>query len=155
MSGFEIVGIIIGGIPLAFEAYDRYWAVSKAFSTFRNHSNELDKLDTILKTQKTLFRSNVIKVLTIVSDDPSVVRSLVSGDGNCTWQDLRLKPTLQNVLEDSLKESFKSWEENLEQIRRTLLSICTEIDEFRSSCPSNTDKVSMLQFRRLPFADLF
>ncbi|RYP71835.1 hypothetical protein DL771_004547 [Monosporascus sp. 5C6A] len=149
MSGFEfIVGVIIGGIPVILEAYDRYWTVSTAFKTFRQHSRELVKLDTILNTQKFLFRSNVTKLLTAVTNDPEKARNLLSEDPN--WDDFGIHG-ISRARADGLRDAFASWKANLDQIHGNLQSICAEIETFHSSCPTGSaQRSSISPLKQLP-----
>ena len=141
-----IVGIVVGGIPVILEAYDRYWTISKAFSCFRNHGSELDKLDTVLSTQKVLFRGGAIKILSTLTRNPAKAHSLLAGDA--TWAGLSSEPMLQ-IEVDSVKEAFTSWKGNLDQIHSILRSICTEVETFRSSCPTHPGTVRVSRCVRL------
>jgi len=136
-----IVGIIVGGIPVVLEAYDRYWALSKAFSCFRNHSSELGKLDTILSTQRALFRANVTKILIALTRNPVQARSLLAG--GVAWTDLGSEHLL-NIEVDNFRDSFTSWNENLHQIQGILRSICREVEAFRTTCPLQPGTVRLL-----------
>ncbi|KAK1759061.1 hypothetical protein QBC47DRAFT_371008 [Echria macrotheca] len=139
-----IVGIVVGGIPVVLEAYDRYWVLSRAFSTFRNHSIELSKLDAVLSTQRTLFRANVTKILGTLTRNPAKARSLLSGDA--VWSDLGSEQML-DIEVDNVREAFTSWKGNLDQIQGILRSICAEIETFRSTCPTHagTDQIELSQ----------
>jgi hypothetical protein len=134
-----IVSIIVGGIPVVLEAYDRYSTVSQAFSCFRNHGSELDKLDAILSTQKTLFRGSVVEILTTLTQNPTKARSLLAT--GAALEGFNAASMVDMIEVDSVKEAFESWERNLSQIRRILESICDEIDSFQSKYPTNPGTV--------------
>lgn len=133
-----IVGTILAVVPIVVEAYDRYWDLSNGLSTFRQYSQELKKLDTILDTQKTLFRGNVIKLLTAVTNNPEKARGLLSG--KAAWDQLTFAPVYHNRVE-SLHETFTSWKATLEQVHAALKSICLEVEGFRTSSCTGTGKV--------------
>ena len=135
MSGVElIVGAILGGIPIVLEAYDRYWTISRAYSTYRNHSKELLSLDATLDAQKALFRCTVGLFLRVVTTDPENAACLLSTPG--TWKaddfSIQLGETNNTVLEDL----FKAWRRVLSQVHGSLQSICDTVETLR---PSSTD----------------
>lgn len=133
MSGLEfIVGTVLAGVPIALEAYDRYWDLSEGFNTFRHYSKELVKLDTILRTQKTLFRGNVIKLLTAITNNPEKARELLTDTEKRRLDDLKLHIRERNRLE-SLKEMFTSWQATLELLLNAVTTICREVEQFRSA----------------------
>ncbi|KAL2691421.1 hypothetical protein Neosp_001806 [[Neocosmospora] mangrovei] len=125
-----IVGTVLGGVPIVLEAYDRYWDLSEGFTTFRQYSKELVKLDTILKTQKTLFRGNIIKLLTAIGNDPERARGLLSERSPETWQTLMPEWINSEQRLESLRETFTSWESTLKQVLSSVEAICAEVENF-------------------------
>ncbi|KAJ5675814.1 hypothetical protein N7462_008711 [Penicillium macrosclerotiorum] len=128
-----IVGTVLAGIPLVLEAYDRYRKLSEGFDTFRNHSRELTKLDTVMKTQKTLFRANVIKLITEITNDPEKARNLLSESHRENLQKLKLPNVNDSARIDSLREMFSTWNSVLELVLHTATAICLEVESFGAS----------------------
>ncbi|KAJ4327238.1 hypothetical protein N0V84_002368 [Fusarium piperis] len=126
-----IVGTVLAGVPIVLEAYDRYWDLSKGFTTFRQYSKELVKLDTIIKTQKTLFRGNIIKLLTAITDDPEKARGLLSDRSTETWKTLKLETINSEQRLESLRDTFTSWKATLDQVISSVTAICLEVESFR------------------------
>ncbi|KAH7274954.1 hypothetical protein B0J15DRAFT_473884 [Fusarium solani] len=126
-----IVGTVLAGVPIVLEAYDRYWDLSKGFTTFRHYSKELVKLDTILKTQKTLFRGNIIKLLTAITNDPETARGLLSERSQETWETLKLETINSEQRLESLGDTFASWKATLDQVLSSVTAICLEVEAFR------------------------
>ncbi|RTE83895.1 hypothetical protein BHE90_001477 [Fusarium euwallaceae] len=126
-----IVGTVLAGVPIVLEAYDRYWDLSKGLTTFRHYSKELVKLDTILNTQKTLFRGNIVKLLTTMTDDPDRARGLLSERSTETWETLRLETINSEQRLESLRDTFTSWKATLDQVLSSVTAICLEVDSFR------------------------
>ncbi|RSL87392.1 hypothetical protein CEP52_015540 [Fusarium oligoseptatum] len=126
-----IVGTVLAGVPIVLEAYDRYWDLSKGFTTFRHYSKELVKLDTILNTQKTLFRGNIVKLLTAITDDPDRARGLLSERSTETWETLRLETSNSGERLESLRDTFTSWKATLDQVLSSVTAICLEVESFR------------------------
>ena len=128
-----IVGTVLAGVPIVLEAYDRYWDISECFSTFRHYSQELIKLDTIIKTQKTLFRWNIIKLLTEVTNNPEKARNLLSDSSKEKWEELKLLAVYGSNRLESLQETFASWKATLELVLSSVTAICLEVESFRTS----------------------
>ncbi|RSM07199.1 hypothetical protein CDV31_008752 [Fusarium ambrosium] len=126
-----IVGTVLAGVPIVLEAYDRYWDLSKGFTTFRHYSKELVKLDTILQAQKTLFRGNIIKLLTAITNDTERARGLLSERSQETWQTLRLETGNSEQRLESLRDTFTSWKATLDQVLSSVTAICLEVESFR------------------------
>lgn len=126
-----IAGTVLAGVPIVLEAYDRYWDLSKGFTTFRQYSKELVKLDTILKTQKTLFRGNVIKLLTAITGDQERARGSLSERSQETWQTLQLETINSEQRLESLRETFTSWKATLDQVLSSVTAICLEVESCR------------------------
>ncbi|KAL6918830.1 hypothetical protein ACHAP8_008570 [Fusarium lateritium] len=145
MSGFEIVGVVLGGIPIVLEAYNRYQTVSKTFSGFRQHSRALSRLDTILNAQKTIFRGDVTKLLTAVTKDGEKARSLISGERS--WDDLGIRG-LDHTRAETLRDAFGSWKATLDEIHDSLQAICSEVEGFRVSSTKPTQGLSVEIFRK-------
>lgn len=138
MSGFEIVGVVLGGIPIVLEAYNRYQTVSKTFSSFRQHSRALSRLDTILNAQKTIFRGDVTKLLTAVTNDAEKARSFISGKRS--WDDLGIHG-LDRTRAETLRDTFSSWKDTLGEIHDSLQAICSEVESFRVSSSIKSTQV--------------
>lgn len=126
-----IVGTVLAGVPIVLEAYDRYWDLSKGFTTFRHYSKELVKLDTILNTQKTLFRGNIIKLLIVITNDPERARGLLSERSKETWETLKLETINSEQRLESLRDTFTSWKATLDQVLSSVTAICLEVESFR------------------------
>jgi hypothetical protein len=141
-----IVGTALAGIPIVLEAYDRYWDISAGFNAFRHYSKELIKLDTILKTQKTLFRGNVIKLLTAITNDPEKAQDLLSNNGREHWDEFRPLRIYDSNRLESLQETFVSWKETLELVLSTVTAICIEVESFQStsSVPAGQVRLPLL-----------
>jgi hypothetical protein len=63
MIGFEIVGVILGVIPLIIEGIDRSQTAFAVFAVYHHYAKELSKLDSKLGVQRTVFRNNCINLL--------------------------------------------------------------------------------------------
>lgn len=137
-----IVGTVFGGIPIVLEAYDRYWQMSAAFSTFRNSSTELMKLETTLRTQKTLFRGNALKLLAAITRDPETAKDLMSDTDSPKWGQISMSEESHDRVE-GLREEISSWMATAMQIKLCLGSLCRELDGLRDTANTDPTHVSV------------
>lgn len=139
-----IVGTVLAGVPIVVKAYERYWQLSKGCSTFRHYSRELIKLDTIMKTQKTLFHGNIIKLLTVLTNDPTA-RDLLSDEQ--TWATLQIPVSCGEDPNrvDALREMFDSWQATLDLVLQSTETICLELEGFRM--PDSRESLKQLSKR--------
>jgi hypothetical protein len=127
-----IVGTVLAGIPVVLEAYDRYWRLAAGFSTFRHSSTEFTKLETVLKTQKTLFRSDALQLLSSVTNDPEFAKELLSDSNSPNWAQLRLDDAYNNRV-DGLRDTFSSWMATAMQIKLALGTLSRDFTNLRTT----------------------
>ncbi|KAI1328381.1 hypothetical protein F5Y16DRAFT_398549 [Xylariaceae sp. FL0255] len=133
-----IIGTVLAGIPIVLEAYDRYWQMSEAFSTFRHSSTELMKIETTLKPQKTLFRRNALDLLTVITNNPAMAQDLLSTSNSPGWMKLKMDDIFAGRVE-SLQEAFCSWMATAMQIKLCLTSLCRNLDGWRDKTTEEID----------------
>jgi hypothetical protein len=63
MSGIEVVGLVLGAIPLAISALEHYKEGIDVISDFRNYRSILKSLKTKLSIQEELFRGTLQRLL--------------------------------------------------------------------------------------------
>ncbi|KAJ5151061.1 uncharacterized protein N7482_010313 [Penicillium canariense] len=128
-----IVGTVLAGVPIVLEAYEYYWKISDGFSNFRHYSRELIKLDTIMKTQKTLFRGNIVKLLTALTKDQDLARDLLSDASKERWATIQLHGSHNPNRLESLRDAFSSWEATMKLVLDSITTVCGELEGFRTS----------------------
>jgi DNA repair ATPase RecN len=132
MSGFEIVGVILGVIPLIIEAFDRSEQAFAAFAAYRRYPKELAKLDSKLGAQKTVFRNNCNNLLSTITNDRQKVHDMLSQPSHEAWQDKILQQNFKNNV-GALDQSFESCQQTMEQIYEALQSISQETEDFKAA----------------------
>lgn len=137
-----IVGTVLGGIPIVLEAYDRYWQLSSAFSTFRHSSTELMKLDTTLKTQMTLFRGNALNLLSAITKDPETAKDLISDTNSPKWAGITMHEEFRDRV-DGLKDEISCWMATAMQIKLCLGFLCRELDGLQDITRTDLASVSV------------
>lgn len=134
MSGVEfIVGTVLGGVPVAVLAFEKYQTLSTMLSTFRN-PREIVRMQSKVGSQRTIFRNNAINLLSSVTNDRESIHSWISGltDSSSHASSLTadIDFTLADVYRsriDSLKDTFSSCKSTLDEIMSTLEKISEEL----------------------------
>lgn len=131
MSGVEfIVGTVLASIPLTLEVYDRSGRVFQVFSVFRHYPREASIFKTRLDVQRTIFRNNAINLLTVITNDRSIVHEVIRKPSReSARHGLVMASAYANRL-DALQESFDSCCQIVHHIRGCLELICSQYDEF-------------------------
>jgi hypothetical protein len=63
MSGIEVVGLLLGAVPLAISALEHYKEGIDVISDFRNYRSTLKSLKTKLSIQEELYRGTLQRLL--------------------------------------------------------------------------------------------
>ncbi|KAH7002587.1 hypothetical protein EDB80DRAFT_720802 [Ilyonectria destructans] len=134
MSGVEfIVGTVLGGVPIAVMAFEKYQTLSTMLSTFRN-PREIVRMQSKVGSQRTIFRNNAINLLSSVTNDRELIHSWISGltdsNNNASSPTADIDLTLADIYRsriDSLKDTFSSCKSTLDEIMSTLGKISEEL----------------------------
>ncbi|CAF3628609.1 unnamed protein product [Fusarium graminearum] len=117
MSGFEVAGIVLGGIPLVISALEHYKNGVSLIQRYRRYERELQRLIRNLETEQVKLQNVCEKLLDgIVS--PSLIDKMVENPGGELWS----KQETQKAIRTRL---WKSWD----VFERTLRDIQTATDE--------------------------
>lgn len=117
MSGFEVAGIVLGGIPLVISALEHYKNGVSLVQRYRRYERELQRLIRNLETEQVKLQNVCEKLLDgIVS--PSLIDKMVENPGGELWS----KQETQKAIRTRL---WKSWD----VFERTLRDIQTATDE--------------------------
>lgn len=134
MSGVEfIVGTVLGGVPIAVMAFEKYQTLSTMLSTFRN-PREIVRMQSKVGSQRTIFRNNAINLLSSVTNDRELIHTWISGltesKNNASSPTADINLTLADIYRsriDSLKDTFSSCKSTLDEIMSTLEKISEEL----------------------------
>ncbi|RYC64704.1 hypothetical protein CHU98_g1520 [Xylaria longipes] len=122
MSGFEVVGIVLGSIPLLFSALEHYERGIKTIQIVRRRAKVMHSLATALSTERTILR-NTCETLLGGIIDPKDMKPLLAEPFGPLWQDPDTKVLVERRLDHTLND-FKalvhSMEEVVEEIRSKL-----------------------------------
>lgn len=122
MSGFEVVGVILGTIPLLISALEHYERGIKTIQLMRRRAKVMHSLATALSTEQTILR-NTCETLLGGIIDPKDMKPLLAEPFGPLWQDPDTKALVERRLDHTLKD-FKalvhSMNEAVEEIRLKL-----------------------------------
>ncbi|KAI0474347.1 hypothetical protein F4859DRAFT_482758 [Xylaria cf. heliscus] len=122
MSGFEVVGIALGAIPLLISALEHYERGIKTIQIVRRRAKVMHSLATALSTEQTILR-NTCETLLGGIIEPKDIKPLLAEPFGPLWQDPDTKALVEQRLDHTLKD-FKalvhSMEEAVEEMRLKL-----------------------------------
>ena len=104
VSGFEIVGVILGLVPLVTGSIEHCRS--------RNDMRDLRQLERSFKTQRHIFENTIEELLSPLLSDVQLAR-LLEDPNNTLWQD----PNSSAKLEAHLGEDYESFQEILEDVK--------------------------------------
>ncbi|KAI0096018.1 hypothetical protein GGR51DRAFT_52355 [Nemania sp. FL0031] len=122
MSGFEVVGVVLGSIPLLISALEHYERGMQTIQLVRRRAKVMHSLATALSTEQTILR-NTCETLLAGIIDPEDLAPLLTEPFGPLWQDPDTKARVERRLDHTLKD-FKalvySMQEAVEEIRLKL-----------------------------------
>jgi len=163
VSGVEfIVGAVLGSVPIAITAFEKYGKASEFPSTFRSRG-EIENLQSRVRTQKSIFRNTAINLLlSAITNDYDLVHTVIStlgqafrrdptstqssGSSNAACGKLELtaeeiagisRELKMSVIHrdriDSLEETFRSCNDTIEQITAALERLVRQLEDIGMS----------------------
>lgn len=123
MSGLEVVGAILGVVPLVVEAYDHSDSMFKAISVLGKNTaaREIRGLKIKFSNQKSIFRASTTRILSAISNDRNGVIHRLS---SYLSQDGRNHDAIRNDEEDNILDVLhgllRDYEATLQEIFRYL-----------------------------------
>ena len=126
MAGFEIVGVVLGVLPLLSSAVGTYDNVYRPFVTrYKDYEPALKSFQQGLLTQRAIFR-NECRLLLRSSVDPELVQEMLEDLTHDGWADRDIEQKVSQYLGDSKKEC----KEAIALIRGKLLAILKEYQRY-------------------------
>ena len=147
MTGFEVVGAVLGVLPLVISAIENYERITGPISTYRKFSKVLKTFTTELNVQRDIFQNECIWILSRFVDgheledmlkDPSHhLRDVIRGDRN-----------LDRTVSTTIGASYRQVLSILQLLKDTLDEIYQQTKDFSEglSKPSRTEVGTKLPF---------
>lgn len=122
MSGFEIAGVVLGGLPLLIAAIEHYDDIVSPFKRWRKFVPELELFRLQLDLERTTFRNDCHILLETLTDRQTARRALD--------RSLRTDATLNAKYASRLGDSLDLCDDTIRVIREKLRVIGKEGDKF-------------------------
>ena len=117
MSGFEVVGVLLGAIPLVISTLEHYRDGVRTISRWRKFDRELQSLIRNLETERVKLQ-NVCEKLLIGLVPPSRIEAMVGNPLGDLWLEKETQKKIQTLL-------WNSWG----VFRETVAAVNTAINE--------------------------
>ncbi|KAJ2983179.1 hypothetical protein NUW58_g6293 [Xylaria curta] len=122
MSGFEVIGVVLGSIPLLISALEHYERGIKTIQIVRRRAKVMHSLATALSTEQTILR-NTCETLLGGIIDPKHMKPLLAEPFGPLWKNPDIEALVEQRLDHTLND-FKalalSMNEAVEEIRSKL-----------------------------------
>ena len=144
MSGVEVVGILLGVLPLLISAAENYKkTTSRPFQRWKDFNSELEKFQANLQCQECIFRNECQILLSSVTGwQPEESEKKFDLGSGVQWSTYNLNLKFEKYLGKASKPVF----EVIKQIDETLSSIESKCQKFESVAEPNT-QVSIERWR--------
>jgi hypothetical protein len=112
MSGFEVVGVVLGGLPLIVSALENYGNGTKVIRRWGRYRWEMQRLMSNVCTEEGLFRNTCEKLLSGIVATTELERLLRDSRGPL-WKD----PEIRRRLEGRLCDSYENYVERMDDMK--------------------------------------
>ncbi|KAJ5739887.1 hypothetical protein N7533_012671 [Penicillium manginii] len=129
MSGFEIVGVVLGAIPLIISAIDCYKTTSQKIKFMTKKELLLDRLIQSLEEQKFLLDNEIRLALQGTHLDEEEIIALIARQGLNPFQD----PEIADSLKDHLGDAFPLYKKAVSRCEDNLKAIIANISGLSSA----------------------
>lgn len=134
MAGVEVVGIVLGVLPLIVTAVENYEKIGDLILTYRRYSKEVRKFNTELAVQRTIFQNECLLLLSQVVVDERALHDMFNEPGHNLRKRLLNDDKLDRKLVQRMNErghdSYKHIVALLELIRQSLEQIYEETKDY-------------------------
>jgi hypothetical protein len=125
MSGLEIAGLAFGVLPVILEAVKSYAIIRDKVRLFRRCNCEIEDTFVEFKAIRVIFLNEVRLLLRSIQDKQQAKLDLEDCDDR-RWASREFENQLSTVLEDN----YDACGEVMQQTKRTLGEIATELENF-------------------------
>ena len=115
MSGIEIAGLILGGIPLVISGLEHYEEGVSTIKVMFNYPSEFRFLSRRLRVEQDIFR-NAMELLLHDCIQDSLLSDLLENIGGKSWSD----PAVERALRKKLQASYSVYLETVKDLNKTL-----------------------------------
>ena len=123
MSGFEVVGVVLGAVPIIISILDGYKSLGRARVAFRNKQFYLDRMINALSWQKTLIEGDLEIVLRNIGLEDLDIRNI----GSDSYESFLKQADIQQQVHAYMGSRYASYVQVLGECERTLLNIVRSV----------------------------
>jgi hypothetical protein len=123
MSGFEIVGVVLGAVPIIVSILDGYKTLGRAKKAFRNKQFYLDRMINALSWQTTLIEGDLEIVFRNIGLEDIAIRNI----GSDSYETILKQADIQQQVQAYMGSRYESYIQVLLDCERTLLSIVRSV----------------------------
>ena len=127
MSGFEVVGVVLGVLPLIISAIEHYNDIVDPIVTFRKYSRELQTFMTELNVQRDIFQNECIWILSRFIDGHEL-QDMLKSPTHHLRSGLKQDVELQQKVSNSIGAHASQLKDILELINSSLNDIYAEVE---------------------------
>lgn len=127
MSGFEVIGVILGATPLIISALEGYQRLDKKRDAFKRKSLHIDNMVRALRWQHILVHSDVKIVLRNAGFDQMMIDQHV---GIGRYEDLLKRQDVQDAVSSFLGDNCAAYMSIIQKCESTLLRVAKAIKGF-------------------------
>jgi hypothetical protein len=148
MSGLEVVGVVLGSIPLIISALEHYRDGVSTIQRWRRYERERQSLVRSLKTERVKMH-NICEKLLVGLVSPSQVQAMIQSPFGTLWQEDAVKRKIRARLGDSI-EVFES---NVEEMRDAMYEMMQRLGlDQGAQSPGKSKSFISKEFQRVAFA---
>ncbi|KAL8329558.1 hypothetical protein RB597_005024 [Gaeumannomyces tritici] len=123
MSGFEIAGAVLGALPIAITALEKYREANRTYRFWRGIRREHNNFRQELNHQRYLFSTNLeILLLPLVVDD-DMIKTLCANPGGPEWK----RPETEKALQIRLGGAYPHYLAIMEALETTVRELNKEL----------------------------
>jgi hypothetical protein len=142
MSGLEVVGVVLGALPVAVLTLELYEKGAAASKRYKRHEQELKWVKLQIRTARMEFDSIVSQLLTEAGVEVSNVATMMDDPGGAAWQNT----ATANLLERRLGSSYDLFVEHVSGMRDSMTDVGSALawDTSGKVCSLHTVCVSVI-----------
>ena len=153
MSGLEVVGVVLGALPLITSAFEYAQSVAKKWNMLSNFNSEHLKVWNDVKDEELMYRLQLQTLLApLVRDDDTTkdqLETLLLSSQCNAWRDTDLEAALRRRLGVAYERYFGNVDE-IETLTWQLLEPLARSSAFRARLSTKVCRTRMLNMYQLP-----
>ena len=123
MSGFEIVGVVLGAVPIIVTILETYKSLGRVKDAYKKKQFYIDRMINALSWQKALIEGDLEIVLRSIGLEDLIIRNIAPD----SYETLLKQTDIQQQVQAFLGLRYKSYIQALSDCERTLLTIVRSV----------------------------